>query len=83
MGAGVGSSGAVWKEAGDEEREEVLVVAAESSESQFTGAKIASTKRIRSSGSSSGTAVKTEEGNCGRGGRGGGMSDGGGVEARM
>ena len=48
---------------------------AESSESQFTGARIASTKCKRSSGSSSGTAVKAEEDNCGRGGRGGGMSE--------
>ena len=53
----------------------------ESSESQFTGAKIASTKRERLSGSSSGMAVKTDEERGGRGGRGGGVSEGG-EEAR-
>ena len=53
----------------------------ESSESQFTGVKIASTKRERLSGSSSGMAVKTDEEYGGRGGRGGGISEGG-EEAR-
>jgi len=59
------------------------VVKAELSEFQSTGAKIASTKCRRSSGLSSGMAVKTDEDNCGRGGRGGGVSEGGGVEASI
>jgi hypothetical protein len=57
-----------------------VVSEAESSESQCTGAKIASAKHARLSASSSGTAVKTDEDNIGQGGRGGGV---GGGEARV
>jgi len=65
----------------DEEGEEVVVSKAESSESQFTGAKIVFTNSKRLSGSSSGMAVKTDEECGGRGERGGGVEEEG--EARV